>query len=242
MTKELVISGWDITAEKGSGNVQSNPVYSLYSALRLNPIGSKDLLIATLQEKMDAYAQSILGSKYDDALVAGTHDDTIDGGAGDDVFVLSGLRSFYDIIKNPDGSFKITDLRGASSEGTDTVHNVESFQFADGRVVAANVEWEGAARITIDASGSTGGLDFEAFIRGGFLSDITANGFPVFDNGQAFSGEEMFLSYGATPDKKYLLAHGSSLSYDMNTHVVGGTINTIEYGTRGSGSFDPTTG
>ncbi|MBO1904256.1 cadherin domain-containing protein [Microvirga sp. 3-52] len=242
MIAELVISGWDITAEKGSGNVQSNPVYSLYSALRLNPIGSKDILIATLQEKMDAYAQNILGSGFDDTLVAGTHDDTIDGGAGDDVFVLSGLRSFYGIVKNPDGSFKITDLRGASSEGTDTVHNVESFQFADGRVVAANVEGEGAARITIDASGSTGGLDFEAFIRGGFLSDITANGFPVFDNSQAFSGEEMFLNYGATPDKKYLLAHGSSLSYDMNTHVVGGTINTIEYGTRGSGSFDSTTG
>jgi Ca2+-binding RTX toxin-like protein len=242
MIEELVISGWDITAEKGSGNVQSNPVYSLYSALRLNPIGSKDILIATLHETMDTYAQNILGSDFDDTLVAGTHGDTIDGGAGDDVFVLSGMRSFYDIVKNPDGSFRITDLRGASSEGTDTVHNVESFQFVDGMFVAGNVEGEGAARITIDASRSTGGLDFEAFIRGGFLSDITANGFPVFDNSQALSGEEMFLNYGAAPDKKYLLAHGSSLSYDMNTHVVGGTINTIEYGTRGSGSFDSTTG
>jgi Ca2+-binding RTX toxin-like protein len=242
MIEELVISGWDITAEKGSGNVQSNPVYSLYSALRLNPIGSKDTLIANLYETMDAYDQNILGSDYNDTLVASTHDDTIDGRAGDDVFVLSGKRSSYDIVKNPDGSFTITDLRGASFEGTDTIRNVEGFQFADGMVAAGNVEGEGAARVTIDTSGSTGGLDFEAFVRGGFLSDITANGFPVFDNSQASSGEEMFLNYGAAADKKYLLAHGSSLSYDMNTHVVGGTINTIEYGTRGSGSFDSATG
>ena len=82
MTKELAISGWDITAEKGSGNVQSNPIYSLYSALRLNPIGSKDALIASLHETMDAYAQNVIGSGFDDTLAAGTHDDTIDGGSG----------------------------------------------------------------------------------------------------------------------------------------------------------------
>ena len=82
MTKELAISGWDITAEKGSGNVQSNPIYSLYSALRLNPIGSKDALIASLHETMDAYAQNIIGSGFDDTFAAGTHDDTIDGGDG----------------------------------------------------------------------------------------------------------------------------------------------------------------
>jgi Ca2+-binding RTX toxin-like protein len=248
ITKELVISGWDITAEKGSGNVQSNPVYSLYSALRLNPIGSKDALIASLHEKMEAYAQNVIGSGFDDTLAAGTHDDTIDGGAGDDVFVQSGKRSFYDIVDNQDGSFTITDLRGASSEGIDTVRNVENFQFADGAVAAGNVARDGEARITIDASGSTGGLDFEAFIRGGFLSDITVTGFPVsFDNKSMadpdpFSGEEMFFNYGAAQASKYLLAHGSALSYNMGTHVVGGTIDTIEYGTRGSGSFDPATG
>ena len=73
-------------------------------------------------------------------------------------------------------------------------------------------------------------------------------GFPVsFDNKSMtdpdpFSGDEMFFNYGAAQASKYLLAHGSNLSYNMGTHVVGGTINTIEYGTRGSGSFDPTTG
>ena len=162
--------------------------------------------------------------------------------------MLSGKRSFYDIVDNQDGSFTITDLRGASSDGVDTVRNVESFQFADGTVAAGNVAGDGEARITIDASGSTGGLDFEAFIRGGFLSDITVTGFPVsFDNKSMtdpdpFSGDEMFFNYGAAQASKYLLAHGSDLSYNMGTHVVGGTINTIEYGTRGSGSFDPTTG
>jgi len=90
--------------------------------------------------------------------------------------------------------------------------------------------------ITIDASGSNG-MDFEAFIRGGFLSDTTGGGFPVFDNSAAFSGEEMFISYGANADSKYVLAHGE-IEYFFNTHTVHGTINTIEYGTRGAGTFD----
>ncbi|MBX3578903.1 MAG: hypothetical protein KF723_17025 [Rhizobiaceae bacterium] len=105
--------------------------------------------------------------------------------------------------------------------------------------------------ITIDASGSNG-MDLDAFIRGGFLDAAgSEGGFPVFDNDPgtpptvppAFSGEEAFFNYGAdtsTPSAAdaYVTAHGPSLGYDFGTHTVSGEINTIEYGTRGSGSFD----
>lgn len=90
--------------------------------------------------------------------------------------------------------------------------------------------------ITIDATGSNG-IDFEAYIRGGFLSDVTGGGFPVFDNSAAFSGEEMFIGYGSDSDSKYVLAHGE-IEYFFGTHTVHGTINTIEYGTRGDGTYD----
>ena len=99
--------------------------------------------------------------------------------------------------------------------------------------------------ITIDASGANG-MDFEAFIRGGFASDITAPSYPVFDNSLTqVAGEEMFIGYGATSASKYVFAHSDALnglSYDFSSHVVSGTINTIEYGTRGNGSFDATNG
>jgi Ca2+-binding RTX toxin-like protein len=90
--------------------------------------------------------------------------------------------------------------------------------------------------ITIDASGSTG-MDFEAFIRGGFLADTSGGGMPVFDNSSAFAGEEMMIGFGSEASSKYVLAHGD-LSYNFGTHTVAGEINTIEYGTRGTGTYD----
>ncbi|TWF58825.1 cadherin domain-containing protein [Neorhizobium alkalisoli] len=93
-----------------------------------------------------------------------------------------------------------------------------------------------AGTITIDASGSTG-MDFEAYIRGGFLSGTIGGGFPVFDNGGDFEGNEVMMSYGTTSTSKYVLADGD-ISYYFNTHTVYGEINKIEYGTRGTGSYD----
>ncbi len=94
-----------------------------------------------------------------------------------------------------------------------------------------------AGTITIDASTASEGVDFEAFVRGGFQDGETGGGFPVFDNGAAFSGEEMFIGYGSAASSKYVLAHGQ-VQYAFSTHTVAGTINTIEYGTLGSGSYD----
>jgi hypothetical protein len=91
--------------------------------------------------------------------------------------------------------------------------------------------------ITIDATGATSGIDFEEYIRGAFISDATSGGFPVFDNSAAFSGEEMLIAYGSDSTSKYVLAHGS-LEYAFSTHTVAGTINTIEFGTLGDGSYD----
>jgi Ca2+-binding RTX toxin-like protein len=91
--------------------------------------------------------------------------------------------------------------------------------------------------ITIDASTASSGMNFEQFVRGSFISDATGGGFPVFDNSSAFSGEEMMINYGSDPASKYVLAHGF-LEYYFGTHTVWGDIGTIEYGTRGTGSFD----
>lgn len=99
--------------------------------------------------------------------------------------------------------------------------------------------------IVLDASTATSGINLEAFLRGGFLDGETGLGgigMPVFDNNTAytgptpFAGEEMFLAYTSAASK-YLLAHGS-LEYFFGTHTIWGQINTIEYGTKGAGTFD----
>lgn len=91
--------------------------------------------------------------------------------------------------------------------------------------------------ITLDASGASAGIDFEAFIRGGFVADVTGGGFPVFDNSASFSGEEMVLSYGTAATSKYVLAQGT-ITYGFSTHTVYGEIDTIEFGQLGYGSYD----
>jgi len=120
-----------------------------------------------------------------------------------------------------------TDSGGLTTEKTFKIITTD----ADGNPLGS------AGTITIDASTATSGIDFEAYIRGGFIADATGGGFPVFDNGTAFSGAEMFLGYGTEATSKYVLAHGD-LEYYFGTHTVAGTIETIQYGTRGEGTYD----
>ncbi len=94
-----------------------------------------------------------------------------------------------------------------------------------------------ATLITIDASTATSAMNFEEFIRGGFIADAASGGLPVFDNSSQFSGTEMMISYGSDPSSKYVLAQGS-LEYFFDTHTVWGDIGSIEFGVRGSGAYD----
>jgi len=90
--------------------------------------------------------------------------------------------------------------------------------------------------ITIDASNATSGVDFDSYIET-FLASLTASGFPVFDNSAAFSGEEMVMTDGTGSTAPYILAHGS-IAYNFGTHTVWGEIETISFGTIGSGTYD----
>lgn len=118
------------------------------------------------------------------------------------------------------------------SDGVNTTE--KAFTVAVGDVADGTDQSRGT--ITMDASGSNG-IDFDAFLLGGFLSGTTSNGFPSFDNGDGFSGKEAYFNYGNTATSKYVTARGS-FGYDMTTHRIAGTIETIEYGTRGTGSFN----
>ncbi|ANY84448.1 hypothetical protein BB934_40315 (plasmid) [Microvirga ossetica] len=80
-------------------------------------------------------ANTLLGNAGDDILRGRGENDTLDGGAGNDTAEYRGNLSDYLITQNVDGSLTIQDLRpgdNLTTDGTDTVRNMERFQFADG--------------------------------------------------------------------------------------------------------------
>ena len=82
---------------------------------------------------------NITGSSLNNTLTGKGGSDTINGGGGSDTAVYSGSKSQYQITQNSDGSIRLVDLRSGSPDGTDTVSNVEFFQFADGTYSTAGL-------------------------------------------------------------------------------------------------------
>jgi len=67
-----------------------------------------------------------------DILHGGPGADYLDGGDGSDVAVYDGARSDYAITVQPGEGVIVADQRLLGSDSTDTVKNVEQYQFADG--------------------------------------------------------------------------------------------------------------
>ncbi|MEJ0043671.1 MAG: calcium-binding protein [Rhizomicrobium sp.] len=75
---------------------------------------------------------TLLGNGGNDMLTGGAGNDTIDGGSGTDTAVFSGAFADYTVAFNSGTqTFTVTDTRGGSPDGSDTITNVESFQFSD---------------------------------------------------------------------------------------------------------------
>ncbi|WP_298981845.1 cadherin domain-containing protein [uncultured Roseibium sp.] len=87
----------------------------------------------------DAGSDNLYGGAGNDILEGGSGNDYLDGGGDNDIAVFSGSFADYTISKNDDGSYTVADNRSGSPDGTDTVHNVETFRFADGDVLAGDL-------------------------------------------------------------------------------------------------------
>jgi len=84
---------------------------------------------------------TINGLGGDDTINAGAGNDVIDGGtngANGDIVVYSGARSNYAVALNGT-TYTITDNRGGNPDGTDSVTNVERFQFSDRTLTATQL-------------------------------------------------------------------------------------------------------
>uniref|UniRef100_A0A973WJL6 M10 family metallopeptidase C-terminal domain-containing protein n=1 Tax=Bradyrhizobium quebecense TaxID=2748629 RepID=A0A973WJL6_9BRAD len=75
---------------------------------------------------------TIVGNAADNVLRGNGGNDTIDGGGGTNTVVYSGTRLQYIATLLGSGAIQIADQRGGSPDGTDTVTNIQKFEFADG--------------------------------------------------------------------------------------------------------------
>ena len=78
----------------------------------------------------NSLANKLNGGGGDDTLYGGAGNDTLDGGAGNDTAVFSGKHTDYKI----NGILANRTVTG-TTEGTDTLLNIEVLQFADGKLV-----------------------------------------------------------------------------------------------------------
>ncbi len=93
----------------------------------------------------------LMGNGGDDIITGGAGNDTIDGGTGTDTAVYSGNWKDYTITQ-ASGTTTIVDHRTASPDGTDTVTNVETFQFANGTFDAADLINQAPTEIDLSAN------------------------------------------------------------------------------------------
>ena len=80
------------------------------------------------------------GGDGSDHLTGGKDNDIIDGGNGDDTAIFKGNFEDYTIYSNEDGSFLIQDTHG-HRDGSDTVYNIEFFEFKDGIQDVSSQSW-----------------------------------------------------------------------------------------------------
>src|SRR6202022_3970885 len=93
------------------------------------------------------------------AAVLSTGTNILFGGSGTNVLKLTGLYENYTITLNADGSDTIEDTRPGTPDGTDIVHNFQSFQFSDGLVLnAAQLTGAGVVAGTSSAAAVTSAL------------------------------------------------------------------------------------
>ncbi len=102
------------------------------------------------------------GETGNDSLSGGTGTDAIDGGEGIDTVIYTGNWADYTISFNRENNeYTIKDNRPGSPDGTDTVTNVENFQFADATVPAEQILNDAPTDISVTsntiAENTTGG-------------------------------------------------------------------------------------
>ncbi len=84
-----------------------------------------------VQTRTSAGNDVLFGEDGDDTISGGAGNDTADGGTGTDTYVANGANADFTLVDNNDGTFTLTDIRGGSPQGADTLSEIEYIQYTD---------------------------------------------------------------------------------------------------------------
>ena len=152
-----------------------------YSSVGKLLSGAKALANVTLS--LDAVIENVIGTVQADVVVGNAANntltgrggnDTLDGGAGVDAAVYSGPRARYTITKTQSGQ---TVKDNASTDGTDTLANIERLFFSDSKLA---LDLNGAAGQTVKLIGAVFGK--AAVANAGFVG----TGLRLLDNNMSY--------------------------------------------------------
>lgn len=163
----------------------------------------------------------LFGGDDNDSLIGGAGDDSINGGAGTDTVVLSGALADYSI------SISGTTVTLVNGSETDTVEDVENFQFSDQTVAFANLNPSVATRTITFLQGADAGL-----LADNTFLDPTA----VFSTDG--SGTQLSLTKTNVTDfggqTVVGTLTGTGFTFDANDDPTGGTVTGSSYSVGGT--------
>lgn len=185
--------------------------------------------------------ESINGNGGDDTITGGGGNDAIEGGAGTgDTAVYTGAWLNYGIA-TVSGTTTITDNRGSSPDGTDTVTNVEQFTFSNGTFAVGLIVNDAPTNIALSASTVLENAATNTVI--GALSSTDADtalgdtaAYSIVDSaGGRFgiSGGNLVVANGALLDFEASTSHvvtvkvtdGKGLTFDKALTITVGNVN-----------------
>jgi Ca2+-binding RTX toxin-like protein len=184
--------------------------------------------------------QDLYGSQYNDVLtgdgnansfVAYGGNDTVDGGAGNDTMNYTGNRADYSVAYNGStATFTISD-KLVNRDGSDQVRNVEFFQFADGKLSAAQLQ----ASVVPDTTAPTVASFSPADAATGVATSV--NILITFSEAIALGSGNIFLkdangtvvaSYNAASNAANLSISGDTLTIHPGTALAAGSGYSLE--------------
>lgn len=153
----------------------------------------------------------ISSGNFDDELWGGDDNDTLtgaggdnelyggDGGDGEDVAVFRGDCIEYNIVRNADDSITISHARGSTSDGVDTLFDVEVARFADGSEIDLTLdELYGCTSlgfirdfVTGETSDTSISLELERLGDSSYPIDLFVDGTVIF-------GDAFFTDFSTT--------------------------------------------
>ncbi|MGV3479222.1 MAG: calcium-binding protein [Sphingobium sp.] len=108
-------------------------------------------------EYLGSASAALVGNGLANTITGGRGDDTLDGGAGIDRAIFSGNLADYRIVFE-DKSYRVTDLRAGTNDGSDLLTNVERLVFADGEVTPLPLPGTNLDFRLVTMSGFVGGV------------------------------------------------------------------------------------